>query len=52
MSDSGTLEKNASQAVDAYGKSVDLSDFEESYYNPAEVQSALEQYQESLEGIE
>jgi small subunit ribosomal protein S1 len=52
MSDSGTLEPKPIQAVDAYGKTVDLSDFEESFYRPTEVQTALEKYKESLEGIE
>jgi small subunit ribosomal protein S1 len=52
MSDSGTLERKSPQAVDAYGKPVDLSDFEESFYHPSEVQTSLEQYKESLEGIE
>jgi small subunit ribosomal protein S1 len=52
MSDSGEISIKSSAAVDAYGKTVDLSDFEESFYRPAEVQTALEQYQESLEGIE
>ncbi len=52
MSDPAILENKPLQAVDAYGKSVDLSDFEESYYRPNEVQNALEKYKESLEGIE
>jgi small subunit ribosomal protein S1 len=52
MSDSATSENKGLQAVDAYGKSVDLSDFEESYYRTNEVQATLEQYKESLEGIE
>ena len=39
-------------AVDASGNSVDLSDFEESYYKDNEVQTTLEQYKQSLEGIE
>jgi len=52
MSDSGTMSSKPAQAVDAYGKEVDLSDFEESYYHPEEVQTALEKYKQSLEGIE
>ena len=40
MSDSGTMEQT-SKAVDAYGKEVDLSDFEESYYHPDEVQIGI-----------
>jgi len=39
-------------AVDASGNAVDLSDFEESYYRPEDVQNALETYKQSLEGIE
>jgi small subunit ribosomal protein S1 len=52
MSDPALKEKKDLQAVDAYGNSVDLSDFEESYYRSNEVQNTLEQYKESLEGIE
>ena len=50
MSDSGVIETNSAHGVDAYGKDVDLSEFEESYYRSAEVQKTLEQYRESLEG--
>jgi small subunit ribosomal protein S1 len=52
MSDSDTLEQKSFKAVDAYGKAVDLSDFEESFYHPSEMQTVLETYKESLEGIE
>ena len=52
MSDSGEISIKSSTAVDAYGATVDLSDFEENFYGAAEVQTALEQYQDSLEGIE
>jgi small subunit ribosomal protein S1 len=52
MADSSTISSKSPQAVDAYGKEVDLSDFEESFYNPSEVQTALENYKQSLEGIE
>ena len=52
MTDSDTMSSKSPQAVDAYGKEVDLSEFEESYYHPAEVQTALETYKQSLEGIE
>ena len=52
MADSSTISSKSPQAVDAYGKAVDLSDFEESFYNPSEVQTALENYKQSLEGIE
>jgi len=52
MSDSVSMSSQSPRAVDAYGKEVDLSEFEESYYHPAEVQTALETYKQSLEGIE
>ncbi len=37
--------------VDAEGNEVDLSEFEESYYKPGEVEEALEDYFESVENI-
>lgn len=40
-----------SVGVDASGNKVDLSDFEESYYKPGEVEEALENYFESIESI-
>jgi small subunit ribosomal protein S1 len=52
MSESAVKSKNAQSAVDAQGNNVDLSDFEESYYKADEVQTTLEQYKQSLEGIE
>jgi small subunit ribosomal protein S1 len=51
MSESAVKEKGQS-AVDAGGNAVDLSDFEESYYKPDEVRNKLEEYKQSLEGIE
>jgi small subunit ribosomal protein S1 len=44
--------KNQNVGVDASGNPVDLAEFEESYYRPGEVEEKLEQYQETLEGIE
>jgi len=52
MSESAVAAKKLQSAVDANGNAVDLSDFEESYYRPDEVQTTLEQYKQSLEGIE
>ncbi len=44
-------EKKTAVGVDAEGKKVDLSEFEESYYKPGEVEEALEDYFESIESI-
>ena len=49
---SATLnEKPNTTGVDAQGNTVDLSDFEESYYKPGEVEATLEDYFESFESI-
>jgi small subunit ribosomal protein S1 len=52
MSEYELRDKQDQTAVDALGNTVDLSDFEESYYKADEVQTTLEQYKQSLEGIE
>jgi small subunit ribosomal protein S1 len=52
MSESAIKPNKGQSATDAQGNAVDLSDFEESYYRPDEVQTKLESYKESLEGIE
>ena len=52
MSESEAKAKKSLSAVDAQGNAVDLSDFEETYYQADQVQNTLEQYKESLEGIE
>lgn len=52
MSDSKVDEKVALKGVDASGAEIDLSDFEESYYKPGQVQEILKAYDKSLEGIE
>jgi small subunit ribosomal protein S1 len=52
MSESAAKTKQGQSATDAQGNAVDLSDFEESYYRPDEVQTKLESYKQSLEGIE
>ncbi|MCU0609690.1 MAG: 30S ribosomal protein S1 [Chitinispirillaceae bacterium] len=38
--------------VDALGNSVDLSDFEEEFYTPDQVQKALQDYNKTLDGLE
>jgi len=52
MPDSAIQPHNNIKATDASGNFVDLSDFEESYYKPQEVEQMLENYKKSLEGIE
>ncbi len=47
-----TVDDNKKVGTDAAGNPVDLSEFEESYYRPGEVEGMLEAYEESLEGIE
>jgi small subunit ribosomal protein S1 len=37
--------------VDASGNQIDLSDFEESFYKPGDVEKTLVEYEQSLEGI-
>ncbi len=44
-------EKKPIVGIDAEGNQVDLSDFEESYYKPGEVEEALEDYFESVGSI-
>ncbi|MCL2218398.1 MAG: 30S ribosomal protein S1 [Chitinispirillia bacterium] len=46
------LKKKPVTGVDASGNSVDLSDFEESFYLPGQVDDILKDYDKSLEGIE
>ena len=49
MSDALT-EKKPAKGFDASGNEIDLSEFEESYYKPGQVQDILEQvYNKSLE---
>ena len=40
------------KGVDAQGKKVDLSEFEEDFYTPDQVQKALQDYNKSLDGLE
>ena len=40
------------KGVDAKGKNVDLSEFEEDFYTPDQVQKALKDYNKSLDGLE
>jgi len=46
------LKKKPLSGVDASGNTVDLSDFEESFYLPGQVDDILKDYDKSLEGIE
>ena len=52
MSDSLVDEKSTPKGYDASGNEVDLSDFEESFYKPGQIQDILKDYDKSLEGIE
>ena len=52
MSDSLVEEKKPVKGFDASGQEVDLSEFEESFYRPGQVQEILKDYDKSLEGIE
>ncbi len=40
------------EGIDALGNKIDLSDFEESFYKPGQVQEILKEYSKSLEGLE
>jgi small subunit ribosomal protein S1 len=51
MSDALVDEKNH-KGFDATGHEVDLSEFEESFYKPGQVDEILKDYDKSLEGIE
>jgi small subunit ribosomal protein S1 len=52
MSDSPVEQKVTSKGYDSTGNEIDLSDFEESFYKPGQVQEILQEYNKSLEGIE
>jgi small subunit ribosomal protein S1 len=52
MSDSSVEQKITSKGYDSTGNEIDLSDFEESFYKPGQVQEILQEYNKSLEGIE
>jgi len=45
-------EKKTLEGIDAQGKAVDLSDFDEDFYTPDQVKNALSEYNKSLDGIE
>jgi small subunit ribosomal protein S1 len=45
-------EKKTMKGIDAQGKAVDLSDFDEDFYTPDQVTTALSEYNKSLDGIE
>jgi small subunit ribosomal protein S1 len=52
MADSSVEEKKLLKATDASGRDVDLSDFEEDFYSPDQVEKALQEYNKSLDGLE
>jgi small subunit ribosomal protein S1 len=52
MADSLVEEKKLLKATDASGREVDLSEFEEDFYTPDQVEKALEEYNKSLDGLE
>ena len=52
MSDALVEQNEAVKGYDAAGNEIDLSDFEESFYRPGQVQEILKDYDKSLEGIE
>ncbi|MCX7725339.1 MAG: 30S ribosomal protein S1 [Chitinispirillaceae bacterium] len=52
MTEASVDEKIKRKGVDASGNEVDLSEFEESYYRPEEVQEILKNYNKSLDGIQ
>ncbi len=52
MSSATAKETNKNTGYDASGNSVDLSDFEDSFYRPGQVEEALKDYEESLAGVE
>lgn len=47
-----SVEKMAVQGLDAHGNDIDLSDFEESFYRPGEIDLLLENYKPSLDQVE
>ena len=44
--------KKLLKGVDAQGKKVDLSEFDEDFYTPEQVQKALQNYNKTLDGLE
>jgi small subunit ribosomal protein S1 len=52
MADSSVEEKKLLKATDASGRDVDLSEFEEDFYTPDQVEKALQDYNKSLDGLE
>ena len=52
MADSSVEEKKLLKATDASGREVDLSEFEEDFYSPDQVEKALQEYNKSLDGLE
>jgi small subunit ribosomal protein S1 len=52
MADASVDEKKLLKATDASGREVDLSEFEEDFYTPDQVEKALQDYNKSLDGLE
>ncbi|MBN1575144.1 MAG: 30S ribosomal protein S1 [Chitinispirillaceae bacterium] len=52
MSEAMVDEQSTPKGLDASGNEIDLTDFEESFYRPGQVQEILKEYDKSLEGIE
>ena len=52
MSDLPVEENIEIKGYDSQGNEIDLSDFEESFYKPGQVQEILKADDKSLEGIE
>ena len=52
MADSTVDADKTPTGVDAAGRAVDLSDFEEDFYTPDQVEQALKEYNKSLDGLE
>ncbi|MDD5675564.1 MAG: 30S ribosomal protein S1 [Chitinivibrionales bacterium] len=51
MSDVLTPNQAAPSGIDANGNSIDLAEFEESFYRPGEVDNLLEDYKSSLDNV-
>ena len=52
MADSLVDEDKNLKGVDASGREIDLSEFEEDFYTPDQVQKALQDYNKTLDGLE
>jgi small subunit ribosomal protein S1 len=52
MANETSLDKDSWIGLDASGNQIDLAEFEEGEYLPGQIDTILEQYEESLEGLE